>query len=40
MCSLVNRPDAEYDAAGRIIQGDEFDPEAQALNDEFKKPPY
>jgi len=40
MGSLVNHPDAEYDAAGKIIQGEEFDPEAQAINDEFKKPPY
>ncbi|KAG8216909.1 hypothetical protein J3R82DRAFT_7182 [Butyriboletus roseoflavus] len=40
MNSLVNRPDTEYDASGRTIQGDEFDPEAQAINDEFKKPPY
>lgn len=40
MSTLVNRSDTEYDAAGRIIQGDDFDPEAQAINDEFKKPPY
>ncbi|KAG9313367.1 hypothetical protein JVU11DRAFT_5683 [Chiua virens] len=25
---------------GRIIQSDEFDPEMQAINNEFKKPPY
>lgn len=40
MSSLVRRTDAEYDVAGRIMQGDEFDPEAQAINNEFKKPPY
>jgi len=40
MGSLVDRTDAEYDAAGRILRGEEFDPEAQAINDEFKTPPY
>jgi hypothetical protein len=40
MNPLINRPDAEYDVTGRIIQSDEFDPEAQAINDDFKKPPY
>lgn len=40
MNSLVNHSNIEYDAAGRMIKGDDFDPEAQAINDEFKKPPY
>ncbi|KAL4067048.1 hypothetical protein V8B97DRAFT_1004511 [Scleroderma yunnanense] len=31
----------EYDAAGRIIKkGDLYDPEVQAIHDDFKKPPY
>ncbi|KAF8843884.1 hypothetical protein BDN67DRAFT_896047 [Paxillus ammoniavirescens] len=30
----------EYDAAGRIVTCDEFDHEAQVINDEFKRPPY
>lgn len=40
MDSLVDRSDLEYDATGRLVRGDDFDPEAQAINDEFKKPPY
>ncbi|KAI0056212.1 hypothetical protein BV25DRAFT_1640179 [Artomyces pyxidatus] len=30
----------EYDAAGRTVKGDEYDPEAQVISDEFKRPPY
>lgn len=40
MNSLVNRQDMGYDATGKIAQGDDFDPESQAINDEFKRPPY
>ncbi|KAH0826678.1 hypothetical protein J3R83DRAFT_5066 [Lanmaoa asiatica] len=40
MNSFVNRPGVEFDAAGKLVQGGEFDPEAQAISDEFKKPPY
>ncbi|KAF8155568.1 hypothetical protein B0H34DRAFT_659025 [Crassisporium funariophilum] len=31
---------AEYDAAGKIGRGDDYDPEAQVISDEFKRPPY
>ena len=31
----------EYDAAGKEVPpGDSFDPEAQAIRDDFKRPPY
>ncbi|KAJ7668017.1 hypothetical protein B0H17DRAFT_1088372 [Mycena rosella] len=30
----------EYDAAGNITRGERFDPEAQVIADEFKRPPY
>ncbi|OJA14962.1 hypothetical protein AZE42_03218 [Rhizopogon vesiculosus] len=30
----------EYDATGKIVKGDEFDPEALVINNEFKQPPY
>ncbi|KAK7044852.1 hypothetical protein R3P38DRAFT_2609161 [Favolaschia claudopus] len=30
----------EYDAAGNITKTETFDPEAQILSDEFKRPPY
>ncbi|KAF8903940.1 hypothetical protein CPB84DRAFT_1677629 [Gymnopilus junonius] len=30
----------EYDAAGEISKGDSFDPEAQGISNEFKRPPY
>jgi len=30
----------EYDAAGKIIKGDNFDPETQVISSEFKRPPY
>jgi hypothetical protein len=30
----------EYDAAGKITRGETFDPEAQAISNEFKSPPY
>ncbi|KAH7912383.1 hypothetical protein BJ138DRAFT_801847 [Hygrophoropsis aurantiaca] len=30
----------EYDVTGNIIKGDSYDPEAQTINDEFKRPPY
>ncbi|EIW78634.1 hypothetical protein CONPUDRAFT_167603 [Coniophora puteana RWD-64-598 SS2] len=38
--STSETPVAEYDAAGRIIKGDDYDPEAQIINDDFKRPPY
>lgn len=28
----------QYDASGKIITPDSYDPEAQAISDEFKKP--
>lgn len=30
----------EYDATGKITTDDKFDPEAQAISQEFKRPPY
>jgi len=30
----------EYDAAGQIVKSDSYDPEAQGISDEFKRPPY
>ncbi|KZT23647.1 hypothetical protein NEOLEDRAFT_1157177 [Neolentinus lepideus HHB14362 ss-1] len=30
----------EYDAAGKVVRDGQFDPEAQAISDEFKRPPY
>ncbi|KAI0049223.1 hypothetical protein FA95DRAFT_1651004 [Auriscalpium vulgare] len=30
----------QYDAAGRIVKEDHYDPEAQIISDEFKRPPY
>ncbi|KAI6043985.1 hypothetical protein EDC04DRAFT_499835 [Pisolithus marmoratus] len=30
----------ELDATGRILKGGDLDPEAQAVHDEFKRPPY
>lgn len=30
----------EYDATGKIISDDKFDPEAQVISQEFKRPPY
>lgn len=31
---------SEYDASGKIVKDDEFDPEAQIISNEFKRPPY
>jgi hypothetical protein len=31
---------AEIDATGKIVKGDHFDPEAQAISQDFKRPPY
>ncbi|KAG6334718.1 hypothetical protein ID866_4378 [Astraeus odoratus] len=36
----TNTADIEFDAAGHVIKKGELDPEAQAIRDEFKKPPY
>ncbi|TFK38035.1 hypothetical protein BDQ12DRAFT_606964 [Crucibulum laeve] len=30
----------QYDAAGHVLRGDTYDPEAQGISDEFKRPPY
>ncbi|KAG5636832.1 hypothetical protein H0H81_006659 [Sphagnurus paluster] len=30
----------EYDAAGQIVKSDNFDPEAQNISNDFKRPPY
>ncbi|KAF9467908.1 hypothetical protein BDZ94DRAFT_1305083 [Collybia nuda] len=30
----------EYDASGKIMKGDEYDPEALVISSEFKRPPY
>ncbi|KAL1746039.1 hypothetical protein HDZ31DRAFT_62599 [Schizophyllum fasciatum] len=47
--TYVNTPDPNkedddsfvaYDAMGRIVKGGGFDPEAQIISDEFKRPPY
>ncbi|KIY48789.1 hypothetical protein FISHEDRAFT_42624 [Fistulina hepatica ATCC 64428] len=29
-----------YDASGKLVRGDAYDPEAQIISDEFKRPPY
>jgi len=31
---------AYYDATGKLIRGDMYDPEAQQISEEFKRPPY
>ncbi|KAJ6557935.1 hypothetical protein B0H19DRAFT_1291226 [Mycena capillaripes] len=38
--SPSDRSYLEYDASGKITRGQEFDPEAQVISDEFKRPPY
>ncbi|KAH7887017.1 hypothetical protein F5I97DRAFT_2020529 [Phlebopus sp. FC_14] len=38
--SPSDRSIMEYDAAGRLVKKDEYDPEVQVINDEFKSPPY
>ncbi|KAJ7741925.1 hypothetical protein DFH07DRAFT_836989 [Mycena maculata] len=38
--SPSDRSFLEYDAAGKITRGETFDPEAQVITDEFKRPPY
>ncbi|KAJ7185814.1 hypothetical protein C8R46DRAFT_1158425 [Mycena filopes] len=38
--SPSDRSFLEYDAAGKITRGEVFDPEAQVISDEFKRPPY
>ena len=30
----------EYDATGKVITDEKFDPEAQNISEEFKRPPY
>lgn len=30
----------EYDATGKVVTDDKFDPEAQVISQDFKKPPY
>jgi hypothetical protein len=40
MGSFADRSFVEYDATGKIVKGDEVDPEAQVINGEFKRPPY
>ncbi|KAL0959638.1 hypothetical protein HGRIS_011340 [Hohenbuehelia grisea] len=35
-----NQTASQYDAAGRIVRDKNFDPEAQVISDEFKRPPY
>ena len=30
----------EYDATGKVTTGENADPEAQAISQEFKRPPY
>ncbi|KAG1776764.1 hypothetical protein EV702DRAFT_970981 [Suillus placidus] len=35
-----DRSAAEYDASGKIVKDDEFDPESQIISNEFKRPPY
>lgn len=38
--SPSDRSYLEYDAAGQLKKGDVFDPDAQGISDEFKRPPY
>jgi hypothetical protein len=38
--SPSDRSYLEYDPSGKITRGDTFDPEAQVITDEFKRPPY
>lgn len=38
--SPSDRSFLEYDASGKITRSDTFDPEAQVITDEFKRPPY
>jgi hypothetical protein len=38
--SPANRSFVEYDATGRVVKGDVYDPESQVISDEFKRPPY
>jgi len=38
--SPSDRSFLEYDASGKITRGEVFDPEAQIISDEFKRPPY
>ncbi|KAJ7449142.1 hypothetical protein B0H11DRAFT_337760 [Mycena galericulata] len=38
--SPSDRSFLEYDASGKITRGETFDPEAQVITDEFKRPPY
>jgi len=40
MDSFADRSFVEYDAAGKIVTGDELDPETQVINGQFKRPPY
>ena len=30
----------DYDAAGNRVKADTYDPEAQEISNEFKRPPY
>jgi hypothetical protein len=30
----------EYDAAGNIVKGDNYDPETLGISNDFKRPPY
>ena len=30
----------EYDATGKVTTREKIDPEAQAISEEFKRPPY
>ena len=30
----------EFDASGNIVKAGDFDPEAQEINEKFKRPPY
>jgi hypothetical protein len=38
--SPSDRSFLEYDASGKITRGEVYDPEAQVISDEFKRPPY
>jgi len=40
METFAESPRREYDEAGNIVKGDSFDPEAQHIAQEFKRPPY
>ena len=35
-----SQPKVAYDASGRVVHSANYDPEAQVISSEFKRPPY